>query len=160
MKSLLPVLALTAISLGASAPALAQPAVPSVQHFMMGMSVADIDKMTAWYSDMLGFKIAKDLAMGAGGKLRFLENGSERLELVQVQGSKPGEQKPMPPASTIQGYVQLTMEVPDLDAARAALAAKGAVPSAITPIPPLGIRAMFMRDPEGNIVELVQKLKN
>lgn len=144
-----------------SAPALAQPAVPSVQHFMMGMSVADIEKMTAWYSDMLGFKVAKDLAMGqGGGKLRFLENGDERIEMVYTAGSKPGEQRPLPPNSTIQGWVQITMEVPDLDAARAALIARGVTPGAITPIAPLGIRIMFMRDPEGNIVELVQKLKN
>jgi catechol 2,3-dioxygenase-like lactoylglutathione lyase family enzyme len=144
-----------------SAPALAQPAVPSVQHFMMGMSVGDIEKMTAWYRDMLGFKVAKDLAMGqGGGKLRLLENGNERIEMVYTAGSKPGEQRPLPPNSTIQGWVQLTMEVPDLDAARAALIAKGVAPGAITPIAPLGIRIMFMRDPEGNIVELVQKLKN
>jgi catechol 2,3-dioxygenase-like lactoylglutathione lyase family enzyme len=154
MKSMRLLLALLAGAV--SAPALAQPAVPSVQHFMMGISVADIEKMTTWYRDMLGFKVAKDL----GGRLRFLENGNERLELVYTAGSKPGEQRPFPPNSTIQGYVQLTMEVPDLDAARAALVAKGVTPSAITPIAPLGIRVFFMRDPEGNIVELVQKLKN
>lgn len=149
--------------LACSAPALAAgpPAVPSVQHFMMGLSVADIDKETAWYTDMLGFKVAKELAMGqGGGKLRFLENGNERIEMVYTPGSKPGEQRPLPPNSTIQGWVQLTMEVPDLDAARAALTAKGVKLEAITPIPPLGIRIMFMRDPEGNLVELVQKLKS
>lgn len=154
MKALLPIALITAPAL--ATPALAQPAVPSVQHFMMGISVADLDKMTKWYVDMLGFKVAKDMA----GRLRFLENGNERLELVYTAGSKPGEQRPFPPAAGTQGYVQLTMEVPDLDAARTALAAKGAAPSAITPIPPLGIRVFFMRDPEGNIVELVQRLKN
>lgn len=148
--------AVALISLALATPALAQPAVPSVQHFMMGISVADLDKMTKWYVDMLGFKVAKDLP----GRLRFIENGNERIELVYTAGSKPGEQRPFPPAAGTQGYVQLTMEVPDLDAARTALAAKGAAPSAITPIPPLGIRVFFMRDPEGNIVELVQKLKN
>jgi lactoylglutathione lyase len=144
------------VAMLAATPALAQPAVPSVQHFMMGISVADIDKETKWYGDMLGFKVAKDL----GGKLHFLENGNERIELVQTAGSKPSDPKPIPPAAGPQGYVQLTMEVPDLDAARAALAAKGAAPSAITPIAPLGIRVFFIRDPEGNIVELVQRLKN
>ena len=142
-------------------PALAQPAVPSVQHFMLGISVADIDKTTKWYVDMLGFKVTKELSMGqAGGKLRFLENGNERLELVYAPGTKLGEQRPMPPAPAMNGFVQIAMEVPDLDVARAALVAKGAAPSEITPIPPLGIRVFFMRDPEGNIVELVQKLKS
>lgn len=159
MKSLFLPLALFAAS-ALSTPALAQPAVPSVQHFMMGISVADIDKMTKWYGDMLGFKVTKDLAMGQGGKLHFLENGNERLELVYQPGSKTAEQKGFPPNAGIQGYVQLTMEVPDLDAARTALIAKGVAPTAITPIPPLGIRVFFMRDPEGNLVELVQKLKN
>ena len=149
-----------ALALLIAAPALAQPAVPTVQHFMMGISVTDIDKMTKWYGDMLGFKVAKDLAMGPTGKLRFLENGNERLELVYQASAKDGEQKGMPPNAGIHGYVQLTMEVPDLDVARTALIAKGVTPTAITPIASLGIRAIFMRDPEGNIVELVQRLKN
>lgn len=158
MKSLRFSLAFLACSI--AAPVLAQPAVPSVQHYMMGISVADIDKMANWYSNMLGFKVTKDLAMGQGGKLRILENGNERIELVHQPGAKPAEQKGFPPSAGIQGYVQLAMEVPDLDAARAALTAKGAAPTGITPIPPLGIRVFFMRDPEGNLVELVQKLKD
>ena len=46
----------SALALLVATPALAQPAVPSVQPFMVGLSVADIDKQTAWYGDMLGFK--------------------------------------------------------------------------------------------------------
>ncbi len=162
MKTVLASLALlsaTAFSL----PAIAQPAIPSVQHFMMGISVADMEKMTAWYGEMLGFKVTKDVPMGeGGGKVRFLESGNARIELIYSPGSKPAERKPEPPAhAAIHGYVQLAMEVPDLDVAKAALAARGVKPSLdITPIPPLGIRIMFLRDPEGNFVELLQKLKN
>ena len=161
MKSLRLFLALLAGAI--SPPALAQPAVPSVQHFMMGISVADIDKMTAWYGEMLGFKVAKEVPMGTGaGKVRFLESGNERIELVYMPDSKPGTEHALPgsPGQT-RGFVQLAMEVPDLDAAKAALAAKGVKPGLdITPIPPLGIRIMVLRDPEGNPIELLQKLKN
>jgi catechol 2,3-dioxygenase-like lactoylglutathione lyase family enzyme len=139
----------------------AQPAVPSVQHFMMGLSVGDMDKMTSWYGEMLGFKVTADVPMGqGGGKVRFIESGNERIELVYSPTSKPGPERKMPGHADIRGWVQLAMEVPDLDAAKAALAAKGVKPELdITPIPPLGIRIMFLRDPEGNMVELMQRLK-
>ncbi len=161
MKSLLAFLVTSMLT----APVLAQsaPAVPSVQHFMLGISVADIDKMTAWYGEMLGFKVTKEVAMGTGGgKVRFLENGNERIELVYSPDSKPGTEHALPgsPGQT-RGFVQLAMEVPDLDAAKAALVAKGVqIGLNITPIPPLGIRIMVLRDPEGNPIELLQKLKN
>lgn len=161
MKSLLLPLGLLAASAFAS-PALAQPAVPSVQPFMVGISVADIDKMTAWYGDILGFKVTKEVPMGqGGGKVRFIESGTQRIELVYSPGSKPGPVKSMPPGhAAIQGTVQLTMEVADLDAARTAMLAKGVkLPMNITPIPPLGIRIMFFQDPEGNLLELVERLK-
>lgn len=161
MNTWFPALALLSSAL--AAPALAQPAVPSVSHFMMGISVADMDKMTAWYGDMLGFKVTKEVPMGTGaGKVRFLESGNERIELVYMPDAKPGVEHALPgsPGQT-RGFVQLAMEVPDLDAAKAALAAKGVKPGLdITPIPPLGIRIMVLRDPEGNPIELLQKLKN
>ncbi len=118
MKS--PILFLTAMALAAPTVALAQPAVPSVSHFMLGISVADMDKMTAWYGEMLGFKVTKEVAMGTGGgKVRFLENGNERIELVYSPDSKPGTEHALPgsPGQT-RGFVQLAMEVPDLDAAK------------------------------------------
>ncbi len=160
MKSLLLPLALLA-GPTLAAPALAQPAVPAVQHFMVGISVADLDKMTAWYGEMLGFKATKDAPMGDGGaKVRFIESGNARIELIYLPDSQPGPIKAMPPAhAATRGFAQLTMEVPDLDAAKAALVAKGVeIGLDITSIPPLGIRILFMRDPEGNLVELVQRL--
>ena len=160
MKSLFLLAGLLAASTATSA--LAQPAVSSVQPFMVGLSVADMDKMTSWYGDMLGFKVTKDVPMGqGGGKVRFIESGTQRIELIFSPGSKPGPLKGTPPGhATTHGLAQLTMEVPDLDAATAALAAKGVkIELNITPIPPLGIRIMFFRDPEGNLLELVQRIK-
>ncbi len=72
MKS--PILFLAAMALAAPAWAQNAPAVPSVSHFMMGISVADIDKMTAWYGEMLGFKVARKCRWArAPAKVRFLE---------------------------------------------------------------------------------------
>lgn len=144
-----------------AAPALAQTAPPPIKPFMVGISVADMDKMTAWYVDNLGFTVTKEVPMGqGGGKVRFIEAGEQRIELIWAPGSGPRPKAAMPPAHTaLHGVVQIAMEVPDLDAAKAFLASKGVKPGLdITPIPPLGIRIMFLSDPEGNLVELVQKL--
>jgi len=153
-----PLLLLAPAPLLAADPA---PAVPSVQHFMIGLSVADIDAMTAWYGTMLGFKVTKEAPMPeGGGKVRFIENGNARIELIYQPGAKAAPARGTPPAHAgILGPVQITLEVPDLDAARAALAARGVtIDLDITPLPPLGIRILFLRDPEGNLVELVQRL--
>lgn len=161
LTKIAPLALLAAFGLSLASPAAAQ-APFQITHFMVGLSVADIEKETAWFVDKLGFKVEKEAAMGAGGgKVRFIVAGNERIELISTPGSKPGPARGIPPAhAAIHGYAQLTMEVPDLDAARAALASKGVKPGLdITPIPPLGIRIMFLADPEGNLVELVQKLK-
>ncbi len=150
----------------APAPVLAAdtaPAVPTLQHFMIGLSVADLDAMTAWYGSMLGFKVTKDVPIGeGGGKVRFIENGNARIELIFQPDGQAGPVRAVPPAhATVRGPAQITMEVPDLDAARAALAARGVeIALDITPLPPLGIRILFLRDPEGNLVELVQRLES
>ena len=49
------------------------------------------------------------------------------------------------------------VQVESLEATKAALAAKGVTPSVdITAIAPLGIKVMFVNDPEGNPIEIVE----
>jgi catechol 2,3-dioxygenase-like lactoylglutathione lyase family enzyme len=56
-----------------------------------------------------------------------------------------------------RGPGQLMLQVPDLEATKAALAAKGVTPDVdITDVAPLGIKVMFVNDPEGNPIEIVQ----
>jgi len=131
--------------------------------FMVGLSVADIDKTTNWYAETLGFKVTLDAPLGqTGGKLRWIEAGGQRIELLYLPNSTPGPERALPPAhGGVRGFTHLTMEVPDLDAAAASLAARGVKP-AVAPvsIAPLKVRVLFLRDPEGNMVELLQRLAN
>jgi catechol 2,3-dioxygenase-like lactoylglutathione lyase family enzyme len=155
-------LALAAFALASSTALAAQgPEVGSAlefNHFMVAISVQDIEAETAWYVDKLGFTVEKDASVRDGAvKFRWLRNGNERIELIQT-ASQPGPSRATPPAHAgIRGITQVTLETNDLEATRAALAAKGVTPALdITEVAPLGIRVIYLLDPEGNAVEIAQ----
>jgi catechol 2,3-dioxygenase-like lactoylglutathione lyase family enzyme len=128
-------------------------------HFMVAISVQDIEKETAWYVDNLGFTVEKDASVRDGAvRFRWLRNGNERIELLSIAGSQPGPARATPPGhAAIRGITQVTLQTNDLEATRAALAAKGVTPSLdITEVAPLGIRVIYLLDPEGNAVEIAQ----
>jgi catechol 2,3-dioxygenase-like lactoylglutathione lyase family enzyme len=128
-------------------------------HFMVAISVQDIEKETAWYVDNLGFTVEKDASVRDGAvRFRWLRNGNERIELLSIAGSQPGPARATPPGhAAIRGITQVTLQTNDLEATRAALAAKGVTPALdITEVAPLGIRVIYLLDPEGNAVEIAQ----
>jgi catechol 2,3-dioxygenase-like lactoylglutathione lyase family enzyme len=154
-------LALAALAFGA--PAAAQgPEVASAlefNHFMVAISVQDIEKETRWYVDNLGFTVEKDASVRDGAvKFRWLRNGNERIELISIADSQAGPARAAPPGhAAIRGITQVTLETRDLEATRAALAARGVTPALdITEVAPLGIRVIYLLDPEGNAVEIAQ----
>ena len=132
----------------------------SFNHFMVAISVADMDRESAWYVDNLGFKVATDTKIGGGTPVRWLVNGNERIELIVAANSQPGPARAAPPRHAgIRGFSQVTLETRDIASVRSALAAKGITPSMdITEVKPLGIKVMYLVDPEGNAVEIAQRL--
>jgi catechol 2,3-dioxygenase-like lactoylglutathione lyase family enzyme len=129
-------------------------------HFMVAISVADLEAETAWYVNNLGFKVAVDTKIGGGTPARWLVNGNERIELIAVAGSQAGPARATPPRHAgIRGFSQVTLETRDIAAVKAALAAKGITPALdITEVKPLGVKVMYLVDPEGNAVEIAQRL--
>lgn len=161
MRSLL--LPLTAAAaLAGCAAANAQPArsAPVLGHWMVAISVANLDTETAFF-EKLGFKVAVSTKFGPGIPVRWLTSGNERIELLQIPNSKPpATPRAKPPGhAAVQGYSQVTLSTSDLAATKAALAAQGLTPALdITEVKPLGIKVMYYQDPEGNAVEIAQKL--
>jgi catechol 2,3-dioxygenase-like lactoylglutathione lyase family enzyme len=162
-RALLPVLALGALGLATPLTAQVTDAAPGplkLSPFMVGLSVGNLDLVTRWYVEKLGFKVTLEVPLGnAGGRLRWIEADAQRIELMYLPDAKSGPVRALPPAHAgVHGFTHLTMEVPDLDAAIASLAARGVTP-AIGPVPvaPLGVKVLFLRDPEGNMVELLQR---
>lgn len=158
-------LALAAVGLAGGSAATAQgPEVAAAlefDHFMVAISVADIEKETAWFVDNLGFTVARDASLRDGAvRFRWLTNGNERIELIGIADSQPGAARPKPPGhAAVRGITQVTLETPDIEATRAALAAKGVTPVLdITEVAPLGIKVMYLLDPEGNAIEIAQRV--
>ena len=157
-------LALTALALEACAAASAQaqqpPAGLAFSPFYIAISVGDMDAMSAFYVDKLGFKVEKDAAMGQALHFRWLTNGAQRVELIQMAGSQPGPARQKPPGHlSIRGLSHIGIETPNIEATKAALLAKGVTPAVdISTLAPLGMKAMFVVDPEGNAIEIIQRL--
>ena len=85
----------------------------------------------------------------------MLKLGSFRLELFPTDSAKTMNQNGSEQAI---GFKHLTFDVPNLDSAIEALRGDGIEPDRVidfsTVIP--GSRLLFFRDPEGNIVELME----
>jgi len=133
---------------------------PVLGHWMVAISVANLDAETEFYKK-LGFKVVTDTKFGPGIPVRWLTSGNERLELLQIPNSKPpATPRAKPPGhAAVQGYSQMTLSTTDLAATKTALAAQGLTPAlGITEVAPRGIKVMYYQDPEGNAVEIAQKL--
>jgi catechol 2,3-dioxygenase-like lactoylglutathione lyase family enzyme len=134
---------------------------PVLGHWMVAISVADLDTETAVY-DKLGFRVELDTTFGPGIPVRWLTSGSERIELLQIKDSKPMiPPRPKPPGhAAVQGFSQITLSTSDIEATKKALAAKGLTPALdITEVAPLGVKVMYYTDPEGNPVEIAQRIQ-
>lgn len=122
--------------------------------------VADLEATAEWYRQALGFKIflQQDFPEYAA-RVAYLDTGAARIELVESHQfvSAP---RPDPPAHTVaQGVSQLSFWVDNLDAI-VARARQQAIPIVFGPVtvPVLGLKACFVRDNEGNLIEFIQSL--
>jgi lactoylglutathione lyase len=141
----------------------------------LGMVVTNIEKSVAFYTDVIGFTelpgfdVPATLATDAGltdGKplsIRVLVLGegpeATKLKLMSVAGTSPrtGDTDFI---HSHTGFRYLTIMVADTDAALARLAKHGVKPLAKSPAPlpeslGPGVFLTCVRDPDGNIVELL-----
>lgn len=141
----------------------------------LGTVVSDLDKSVRFYTEAIGFRqesgfeVGADVAAAAGLtdskplSIRVLVLGegpsATRLKLMQVAGTVPrtGDNEFI---HSHTGFRYLTIFVQDTDAALARLAKLGIKPMAKSPVAlPESLGAgMFLtcvRDPDGNVVELL-----
>ena len=141
----------------------------------LGTVVSDLEKSVRFYTEGIGFRelegfgVAADLAAAAGLtdakplSIRVLVLGdgptATKLKLMQVAGTtpRPGDNEFI---HSHTGYRYLTIMVADTDAALARLAKLGVKPLARSPVAlpeslAPGMHLTCVRDPDGNIVELL-----
>jgi lactoylglutathione lyase len=127
----------------------------------VGLNVADLDAMSSWYGKALDLAIEFEFALEhvdfRGAMLRSSDGW--RLELLHRPESRPGLQAANPvEAALTRGFGHLALDVPDVDAAYDALLAAGAEDRmSPRPSPEPGVRMAYVADPEGNLLELLDR---
>jgi catechol 2,3-dioxygenase-like lactoylglutathione lyase family enzyme len=135
----------------------------------LGICVSDLERSLAFYRDGLGFRERKRLDVSGEAsetllavpdldlRALFLERDGVCVELLHYASPGHrggGEPRPM----NALGLTHLSLAVDDLDAATEALERAGARVLRATRVynPELGARAVFVTDPDGTRIELVQ----
>jgi len=131
----------------------------------------DMDRMLAFYRDALGMTLfsldripaeqARMAGLSAQGYAiaRLDSAGGDRLKIVVPQ-DRPAAQAAVAHAMQRHGLAYLTFIVPDVRAVIAALRAAGAtLRTGGEPVPfrPGVVELAFAQDPEGNLLEFVQR---
>lgn len=135
---------------------------PTAHHF--AVTVSDLDRAVAFYRDVLELDVLARFSVGgeafetgvgidgASADFAHMGAGDARVELVEYTpaGDRVPENELNEPGAT-----HLGLEVDDLDAVCESL------PDDVDPIAPpqtteSGTRIMFVRDPDGTLVELLE----
>jgi catechol 2,3-dioxygenase-like lactoylglutathione lyase family enzyme len=126
----------------------------------VSLSVADLDASQSWYEQVLGLdEVVERVALPEPSVRTVVlraRNGL-RVELIERAGSRPQAFKDPLDAAQTQGYGHWALEVNDLDAAFALLSTPPGQPvSSPAPAVQPGDRFAYVKDPEGNLLELIQ----
>lgn len=114
---------------------------------------ADEERALRFYTGVLGFELRSRLEI-PGLKLAYLDLGGTTVELMtftQLEPAPRGEGERL-------GWRMMALEVEDMQAALAALAAMG-VPCSWGPVVRPAYARAEIRDPDGNAIELRQWLE-
>jgi catechol 2,3-dioxygenase-like lactoylglutathione lyase family enzyme len=134
----------------------------TMRHDHVGINVADLGAAEAWYTTAFGLKrefatridaVDLDIVMLRNPDLRH------RVELLHRPGSGPGPRAANPAGAVLtEGFGHIAFDVTGLHAAHTRLVGLGArevmAPQA-SPEP--GVRMSFLADPDGNLIELLER---
>lgn len=138
---------------------------PKVHFGHIGLSVANITLETQWYHDILGFKYIDTEIVGPNLTRQFviLKNAADvrvefREELVSVSDTRsPANVNEL---GDVRGLVNWSLQVDDVDEVYPGLVAAGVDIFQEPVTVPTGVRFCMVRDPEGNVIELLQHLSD
>jgi catechol 2,3-dioxygenase-like lactoylglutathione lyase family enzyme len=126
----------------------------------VGLSVADLDAQRRFYAQALGLiDDAGHVEMPDAGIRTAVLRGPTglQIELIERSGSVPQNFTDAYDGASVQGYFHWALAVADLDESIDGLLTAGAteVSAPAEAIRP-GFRFAYVKDPEGNLIELIQ----
>lgn len=140
----------------------------------VALSTPDLDRLTAFYRDLLGFEIVDwpggwsvgnaviDEIVGlkdSAARQAMLRAGNLYLEVFEYSSPTPKPGDPNRPVCD-HGYTHFCLDVTDIDAEYARLSAAGMrFHRAPVSDPGQGIASAYGRDPDGNVIE-IQEVSN
>ncbi len=133
-----------------------QPLLQPVAHSHAGVYVSDMARSIAFYREMLGFDVRYDSAPGHPGD-RVVIGLVAGLAVELVKKTELGVIA-APVSADGMGIANLSFSIPDVDAAHTALLAHGLSDVGAPATLPSGVRLMLFRDPDGNLIELLDLL--
>lgn len=133
----------------------------------IGLSVVDIERSIAFYRDMLGLEPLCEVFDFGGedfatimaipkvtGRMCMIGSDALRLELFEFANARP--KAPDHPVSD-RGYSHFCIEVEDIAATCERMRAAGVrIHSPVITFPGSGMKAIYCRDPDGNVFEVVE----
>ncbi len=126
----------------------------------VALSVADLDAQQRWYTRVLGMTVEQRFELPDPPVRTVLLRTPRglRIELIERAGlARADTFEDALDASRARGYGHWAIEVDDLDLACAGLTRAGAeLVSPPAPAVQPGARFAYVKDPEGNLVELIQ----
>ena len=141
--------------------------ITGIHHF--ALTVSDMERSLAFYTGLFGLEVASDREVerdyvekitavpGAHQRLVHLSGYGQRLELLEYKAPR-GEPRARPLQDAGSAHVCFITD--DLDAEVARLQAAGvpfrSLPVVTTSGPNKGGRGIYIEDPDGNAVEVVQ----
>jgi succinate-semialdehyde dehydrogenase/glutarate-semialdehyde dehydrogenase len=127
----------------------------------VGLNVGDLGAMTRWYGDVLDFGVEFEFALPdlAFRGVMLRNPAGHRIELLHRDGNRGGLQAASPvEAALTRGFGHIALDVADVDTAFDALIAAGAADRmSPRPSPEPGVRMAYVADPEGNLIELLDR---
>ena len=135
-----------------------------------GIVVGDLEKSLHFWSDLLGFKVVREMDEHGPHMDRMLgienvrvktvkmiaDEGGSMLELLAFQS--PGPVRGQPPAINTIGLTHVAIEVDDAEETFRRLASAGAKFNSPPQLSPDGFsKVAFCRDPDGTFVEIIQR---
>ncbi|WP_084126716.1 VOC family protein [Demequina sp. NBRC 110054] len=127
----------------------------------VGLNVTDLASCARWYGAAFGYEVELELRVDPIDLdiVMLRHPDGTRLELLHRPGASPGPRAADPAeAALTEGFSHLAFDVRGLDGEFARLVLLGAR-EVMTPrpSPEEGVRMAYLADPEGNLVELVER---